>query len=835
MNITYDRHSLMINGKPEFIRSGAMHYFRLPSVELWRDRLIKLKSAGYNTVDLYFCWDYHSSEPGQYDFEAHKDVRQLLKLVEEIGLYLIARPGPYINAEYTGGGLPGWLLAMDDVILRNRNKEGKLQWCDTYMKYVEEWWEQIVPIINTCPNLILMQIENEYATLEMKPEYIQTLYDITRRLGVKVPLFHNDLYAAGLYEDIVDIYAFDNYSVTSFDTNWRELSGVFSVLDHVEENFRPFCQNRPLFVAELQAGWYGKWQGEKYEKIVEHLGREHISVSTKSLIGQGLTLFNHYKAIGGTNWGFTGSTATYTSYDFAAPISESGINKESLYETKAVNLFLTCFDLTRTDRSDPSTVSISSPEYLYAVRHHSQKSDLKHQWIFLRNLEGDPTECVLNTLPVQIKAHECLILPWEVPTQNGAVILNATTELLYQDESRLVIKGNRIGQLTLRLTTQITEEVIQFINGHVSLELDNSTSNTVVTVCFDELAADTMSAITIGDLTVYILGQIYIDQCWIQGERLILGPAMRLDETLYGISNPLVPTCVIEPGGNITHHENPHMIEIPTLPILEEWEADNRSSALTQSFQFFEISSKGADFDANGFYEGSAWYRCVLEPSVTTLTIDARHIWAAYLNGQFIAQGVHLTLGEVETPVQPSVIEIPSKLIQKNQSNELVIFVDGLGHPKGFHDDAQLPQGLLTLEANGQDIRHHCYYSVGFSAYPPNEHPPKQAPIVSIKTEFSLDIASSIHCPLGLELGSLEYERINIYLNDKLIGRHWKRCEAQSLYYLPDGILYQERGRKNTLELILMHFNPMIDLKSCVPRPEQVYLKPYGVFTKSIL
>lgn len=27
----------------------------------------------------------------------------------EAGIYLVARPGPYINAESSGGGFPGWL------------------------------------------------------------------------------------------------------------------------------------------------------------------------------------------------------------------------------------------------------------------------------------------------------------------------------------------------------------------------------------------------------------------------------------------------------------------------------------------------------------------------------------------------------------------------------------------------------------------------------------------------------------------------------------------------------------------------------------------------------
>ena len=31
-------------------------------------------------------------------------------MAQEAGLYVIARPGPYINAETDGGGFPGWLM-----------------------------------------------------------------------------------------------------------------------------------------------------------------------------------------------------------------------------------------------------------------------------------------------------------------------------------------------------------------------------------------------------------------------------------------------------------------------------------------------------------------------------------------------------------------------------------------------------------------------------------------------------------------------------------------------------------------------------------------------------
>jgi hypothetical protein len=50
--VTFDRHSLLIDGKPTMIWSGEFHPFRLPSPDLWRDILQKMKASGFNAVSL---------------------------------------------------------------------------------------------------------------------------------------------------------------------------------------------------------------------------------------------------------------------------------------------------------------------------------------------------------------------------------------------------------------------------------------------------------------------------------------------------------------------------------------------------------------------------------------------------------------------------------------------------------------------------------------------------------------------------------------------------------------------------------------------------------------
>ena len=83
--ITYDKYSLMIDGKRTFIWSGEFEYWRLPSPSLWLDILEKMKAEGYNAVTVYFNWAYHSPAPGVYDFSGVRNVNLLLDDAARVG------------------------------------------------------------------------------------------------------------------------------------------------------------------------------------------------------------------------------------------------------------------------------------------------------------------------------------------------------------------------------------------------------------------------------------------------------------------------------------------------------------------------------------------------------------------------------------------------------------------------------------------------------------------------------------------------------------------------------------------------------------------------------
>lgn len=98
-----------LDGKPFKILSGAIHYFRIPA-EDWYHSLYNLKALGFNTVETYVAWNLHEPVEGEFDFEGARNLERFLQIAQDLGLYAIVRPSPFICAEWEFGGLPAWLL-----------------------------------------------------------------------------------------------------------------------------------------------------------------------------------------------------------------------------------------------------------------------------------------------------------------------------------------------------------------------------------------------------------------------------------------------------------------------------------------------------------------------------------------------------------------------------------------------------------------------------------------------------------------------------------------------------------------------------------------------------
>src|SRR5579875_3259521 len=294
--VTFDKYSLMIDGKRLFVWSGEFHPFRLPSPSLWRDILQKMKASGYNAVCMYFNWSYHSPGSGVYDFSGVRDMGLALDLAAEAGLYVLARPGPYINGELNGGGFPGWLAATSGLA---RSDD------PTYLGYADEWLTAINAVIGRHQvtdgrgTVLLYQIENEYASFLTSAtgiDYMEHLYAKARADGITVPVYHNDKGRNGDWtpgsftgSDAGYLYAFDGYpSATGVPPDW----GYFG--SGGRTGGATASPATPGFEAEFGGGWFDPWggapwdgQGYPYERALDGPGYERTFYLTN--VANGIT------------------------------------------------------------------------------------------------------------------------------------------------------------------------------------------------------------------------------------------------------------------------------------------------------------------------------------------------------------------------------------------------------------------------------------------------------------------------------------------------------------------------------------------------------------------
>src|SRR5690348_14993324 len=150
----------VLDGKPFIIRSGSMHYQRVPR-EYWRDRMQKMKSLGLNTLCTYVFWNAHEPRRGQFDFTGNLDLAEYIRTAQSEGLWVLLRPGPYVCSEWDFGGMPGWLLEDPDMKVRSADPK----FLEAAAQYMRQVGKQAAGLQVTHGGPILMvQVENEYGS-----------------------------------------------------------------------------------------------------------------------------------------------------------------------------------------------------------------------------------------------------------------------------------------------------------------------------------------------------------------------------------------------------------------------------------------------------------------------------------------------------------------------------------------------------------------------------------------------------------------------------------------------------------------------------------------------
>ena len=204
------REQFYLNGQPFRIISGAVHYFRTVP-QYWRDRLEKLRNLGCNTVETYIPWNLHEPRQKEFCFEGLADIEGFLTIAQELGLYIILRPSPYICSEWEFGGLPAWLLK--DRSMRLRCSYGPFQ--EAVRAYYEVLIPKLTPYqVDRGGSMILMQLENEYGySIIERYYYVPCKYtwdtdNQPENPGTDIPIDYEDEACAAVCPPIPDSAAF---------------------------------------------------------------------------------------------------------------------------------------------------------------------------------------------------------------------------------------------------------------------------------------------------------------------------------------------------------------------------------------------------------------------------------------------------------------------------------------------------------------------------------------------------------------------------------------------------------------------------------------------------
>jgi beta-galactosidase len=340
----FDGKGFVINGERTFVVSAGMEYARVPR-ELWADRLMRFKRAGFNCTESYIFWNYHEPQSGQFDFAGNRDLDAYLKLAKSLGLYAIARVGPYSCAEWDSGGFPIWLRFTPGLEVRTANAP--------FEQYVGRFWDHLLPIvtanqINRGGNVILVQLENEHpygwGTDGASNPYFQFLQNAALTNGLEVPYFFSGLHHG---------------NDPAGNRTWGSAS-----------------RTSPWFTTEFWCDWfsdYGETPANAREKDWD----------TWKVIAYGGNGYNYYMAHGGTDFDYFNNDEDAASYDYGSAVGQTGDLRPEYYKFKRAAWFARGFQdiLETSDNATSSYVNASTNSAVHVTARASAAGTI----LFLAN------------------------------------------------------------------------------------------------------------------------------------------------------------------------------------------------------------------------------------------------------------------------------------------------------------------------------------------------------------------------------------------------------------------------------------------------------------------
>ena len=354
--VTWDRHSLIIDGRRVCPVMGEVHYSRIPADE-WSGEVKKMKDGGVTIVACYVFWNHIEETEGVFDWSGQRNLRQFLEICKAESLPVVLRVGPFCHGEVRNGGIPDWVFAKG---CKTRSED------PVFLGFVERLYRQIFTQVQGLQwkdggPLMACQFDNEYRG---SGDYLMALKRIALGIGFDLPFYtrtgwpeltkpvpfgemiplYGD-YADGFWERSIEETAGNYYKAFNFSAS--QVSGAIGSEQLDYSSGVTSDRAYPYFTCELGGGMMTAYHRRPYVYPEDAYSMAIVK------LGSGSNLLGYYMYHGGTNpegktWlnEMQRTVATnyndlpVKTYDFQAPLGEFGQYNPHYYILRKLHLFM---------------------------------------------------------------------------------------------------------------------------------------------------------------------------------------------------------------------------------------------------------------------------------------------------------------------------------------------------------------------------------------------------------------------------------------------------------------------------------------------------------------
>jgi hypothetical protein len=454
---------LVLDGKPWLPVMGEFHFSRYPESQ-WEDEILKMQAGGVDIVSTYIFWIHHEEIEGQFDWSGRRDLRRFVRLCAKHHMYVWLRVGPWAHGEVRNGGFPDWVVKLPDT----RSTD------PTYLRYVQRFYNQIGQqthglMFHDGGPVIGVQIENEYGAHGpgKGAEYILKLKQLAIAAGIDPPLFSVTGWPSLDFppREVMPVYGgypdgFWTGSVTNdppamnylFNFN-RELGDMGATVPTEDPTGKVDLNHYPFLAAEKAGGMASSYHRRPI------MSADDVTALIYTGIGSGINLYGYYMYHGGANpkgalTTLQESTATgypndlpEVTYDFEAPLSEFGQERESYRKTRLMHLFLNAFgdrlapmpafapehhvkDAANTAQPRVAVRSDGHSGFLF-VNNYVRQLDMPSRPGFQTRVRLPAGEVTIPSRPIEIPANTYFAWPFDLPL-GSLKLIYSTAQLLTQ-------------------------------------------------------------------------------------------------------------------------------------------------------------------------------------------------------------------------------------------------------------------------------------------------------------------------------------------------------------------------------------------------------------------